>query len=130
MAFEGSEGLYAGLSFIDKPTLVAAQSDGNAFIKLYDTVFNHLKDSDKIKDGAGNQTRNGLVNQIDLTNATAKKRKDTYDDMAGALSAVLATRSNKVKDAIPDFVYEHLSLKNLSNVFVIQFDCNCVATII
>ena len=31
--------------------------------------------------------------------------KDTYDDMAGALSAVLATRSNKVKDAIPDFIY-------------------------
>jgi len=105
MAFEGSEGLYAGLSLIDKPILVAAQSDGNAFIKLYDTVFNNLKDSRKIKDGAGDQTRKGLVNQIDLTDATAKKRKDTFDDMAGALSAVLATRSNKVKDSIPDFVY-------------------------
>ncbi len=105
MAYEASEGLYAGLVLIDKGELMTAQRDGVAFKKLYDKAFNNLKDSNKIKDGAGNQTRNGLVNQIDLTNATAKKRKDIYDDMAGALSAVLATRSNKIKDAIPDFVY-------------------------
>ena len=57
-----------------------------------------------IKDGAGNKTRNGLVSVTNLTGATEKKRSDLYDDCAGAMSAVLATR-NKIKGRIPDNVY-------------------------
>ena len=104
MAFEASEGLYAGLSLIDTSELKEASTNINKFKELYDKAFVNLQDSKLIKDGAGNKTRNGLVSATNLTGATEKKRSDLYDDCAGAISAVLATR-DKVKERIPDCVY-------------------------
>jgi len=104
MAFEASEGLYAGLSLIDTSELKEASTNINKFKELYDKAFVNLQDSKLIKDGAGNKTRNGLVSVTTLTGATEKKRNDLYSDCAGAISAVLATRG-KVKERIPDCVY-------------------------
>ena len=104
MAFEASEGLYAGLSLIDTSELKEASTNINKFKELYDKAFVNLQDSKLIKDGAGNKTRNGLVSVTNLTRATEKIRSDLYDDCAGAISAVLATR-DKVKERIPDCVY-------------------------
>lgn len=104
MAFEASEGLYAGLSLIGTTELEESKNNINKFKKLYDKAFINLQDSELIKDGAGNKTRNGLVSVTNLTGATEKKRSDLYSDCAGAISAVLATR-NKVKERIPDCVY-------------------------
>ena len=104
MAFEASEGLYAGLSLIDTSELKEASTNINKFKELYDKAFVNLQDSKLIKDVAGNKTRNGLVSSTNLTGATEKVRSDLYDDCAGAISAVLATR-DKVKERIPDCVY-------------------------
>ena len=104
MAFEASEGLYAGLSLIDTSDLKEASTNINKFKELYDKAFVNLQDSKLIKDGAGNKTRNGLVSVTNLTGATEKKKSDLYSDCAGAISAVLATR-DKVKERIPDCVY-------------------------
>ena len=104
MAFEASEGLYAGLSLIETNNLREATTDITKFKKLYDTAFLNLKDSKLIKDGAGDKTRKGLVSTTSLDGATEKKRSDLYNDCAGAISAVLATRSN-VNSNIPDCVY-------------------------
>ena len=104
MAFEASEGLYAGLSLIGTTELEEAKNNINKFKELYDKAFVNLQDSKLIKDGAGNKTRNGLVSVTNLTGATEKKRSDLYDDCAGAMSAVLATR-NEIKGRIPDNVY-------------------------
>ena len=104
MAFEASEGLYAGLSLIETNDLREASTNINKFKELYDKAFVNLRDSKLIKDGAGNKTRNGLVSSTNLTGATEKVRSDLYDDCAGAISAVLATR-DKDKERIPDNVY-------------------------
>mgnify|MGYP001298289568 FL=1 len=104
MAFEPSEGLYAGLSLISTSDLKESKSNINKFTTIYKRAFNLLKESDKIKDGSGEATRKGLVKVINLDNATEKKTSDLYDDCAGALSAVLATR-NDVSSKIPDAVY-------------------------
>tara|TARA_X000000368_G_scaffold317434_1_gene254821 strand:- start:57 stop:1415 length:1359 start_codon:yes stop_codon:yes gene_type:complete len=104
VAFEASEGLYAGLSLIGTTELEEATNNINKFKELYDKAFLNLQDSKLIKDGAGNKTRNGLVSVTNLTGATEKKRSDLYDDCAGAMSAVLATR-NQIKGRIPDNVY-------------------------
>ena len=104
MAFEASEGLYAGLSLIGTNDLREASTNINKFKTVYRQAFNLLKESDLIKDGAGNKTRNGLVAATDIDKATEKVTKDLYDDCAGAISAVLATRKD-VKDTIPNVVY-------------------------
>tara|TARA_B100001778_G_C18551265_1_gene613195 strand:- start:42 stop:1382 length:1341 start_codon:yes stop_codon:yes gene_type:complete len=104
VAFEASEGLYAGLSLIGTNDLREASTNINKFKTVYRQAFNLLKESDLIKDGAGNKTRNGLVAATDIDKATEKVTKDLYDDCAGAISAVLATRKD-VKDTIPNVVY-------------------------
>ena len=104
MAFEASEGLYAGLSLIGTTELEEASTNINKFKTVYRQAFNLLKESGKIKDGAGNKTRNGLVAATDIDKATETATKNLYDDCAGAISAVLATR-DKVKERIPDCVY-------------------------
>ena len=104
MAFEASEGLYAGLSLIETNDLREASTNINKFIEVYRRAFNLLKDSPLIFDGAGNKTRNGLVVATNLDKATEKVTADLYDDCAGAISAVLATRKD-VKDKIPSAVY-------------------------
>ena len=104
MAFEASEGLYAGLSLIETNDLREASTNINKFTEVYRRAFNLLKDSPLILDGAGNKTRNGLVAETNLDRATEKVTSDLYDDCAGAISAVLATRKD-VKDKIPNAVY-------------------------
>ena len=104
MAFEASEGLYAGLSLIETNDLREASTNINKFTEVYRRAFNLLKDSPLIFDGAGNKTRNGLVVATNLDKATEKVTADLYDDCAGAISAVLATRKD-VKDKIPSAVY-------------------------
>jgi len=104
MAFEASEGLYAGLSLIETNDLREASTNINKFTEVYRRAFNLLKDSKLILDGAGNKTRNGLVAATNLDKATEKVTADLYDDCAGAISAVLATRKD-VKNQIPNAVY-------------------------
>ena len=103
MAYEPSEGLYAGLSLIDTSTLKEAKNGGQKFLDLYNTSVNMLKESKDIKE-KGTQTRNGLAAALDISSATEKKKGDVYDDLAGAISAVLATRKD-VKRDIPKAVY-------------------------
>ena len=103
MAYEPSEGLYAGLSLIDTSTLKEAKNGGQKFLDLYNTSVNMLKESKDIKE-KGTQTRNGLAAALDISSATEKKKGDVYDDLAGAISAVLATRKD-VKSDIPKAVY-------------------------
>lgn len=106
MAFEPSEGLYAGLSFVPTNDLNAAKTDNNKFKNLYLIALETLKTSDKIKDGAGNQTRNGLIKEIDLTNnKDPKKEKEIYSDLAGVIGAVLATRTKALNNKLPQSVY-------------------------
>jgi hypothetical protein len=95
---------YARICSYETTELEEAKNNINKFKELYDKAFVNLQDSKLIKDGAGNKTRNGLVSVTNLTGATEKKRSDLYDDCAGAMSAVLATR-NKIKGRIPDNVY-------------------------
>jgi len=103
MAYEPSEGLYAGLSLIDTSTLKEAKKGGQKFLDLYNTSVNMLKESKDIKE-KGSATRNGLAAALDISSATEKKKGDVYDDLAGAISAVLATRKD-VKRDIPKAVY-------------------------
>ena len=103
MAYEPSEGLYAGLSLIDTSTLKEAKKGGQKVLDLYNTSVNMLKESKDIKE-KGTQTRNGLAAALDISNATEKKRGEVYDDLAGAISAVLATRKD-VNGSIPEKIY-------------------------
>ena len=103
MAFEPSEGLYAGLSLLPTSDLNQSKGGGKKFLNLYNMAFNMLKDSEKIKE-KGTQTRNGLTGVLDISKVTEKKRGELYDDLAGSISAVLATR-NKVSSDIPSAVY-------------------------
>ena len=103
MAYEPSEGLYAGLSLLPTSDLKEAESGGQKFLDLYDTAVNMLKDSDDIME-KGKATRTGLAAALDLTKLTEKKVSEVYDDLAGAISAVLATRKD-VNNSVPETVY-------------------------
>ena len=60
MAYEPSEGLYAGLSLIDTPTLMEATSNENKFKEVYRQAFNFLStNKTRILDGAGRESFNG-----------------------------------------------------------------------
>ena len=65
MAFEPSEGLYAGLSFVPTSVLTEAKSSDDKFKELYFVALENLK-SDKVLDAAGNATKNGMIKIIDL----------------------------------------------------------------
>jgi len=103
MAFEPSEGLYAGLSFVPTTDLNAAKIDTDKFKQLYFVALENLK-SDKVLDAAGNATKNGMIKIIDL-DTSSKKPEDIYGDLAASISAVLGTRSKLKKDKIPSKVY-------------------------
>jgi hypothetical protein len=103
MAYEPSEGLYAGLSLLSTADLRQAESGGQKFLDLYDTAVNTLKDSGNIKE-KGTSTRTGLAAALDLSKLTEKKVSEVYDDLAGAISAVLATR-NDINSSVPQSVY-------------------------
>lgn len=103
MAFEPSEGLYAGLSFVSTDDLQASRNDIGKFKELYFVALENLK-SDKVLDAAGNATKNGMIKIIDL-DTSSKKPQDIYGDLAAAISAVLGTRSRLRKDKVPSKVY-------------------------
>ena len=103
MAFEPSEGLYAGLSFISTADLNAAKTDTDKFKQLYFVALENLK-SDKVLDAAGNATKNGMIKIIDL-DTSSKNSQDIYADLAASISAVLGTRQKLKKDKIPSKVY-------------------------
>ena len=103
MAFEPSEGLYAGLSFVSTADLNAAKSDKGKFKELYFVALENLK-SNKVLDAAGNATKNGMIKIIDLE-TSSKKPQDIYGDLAASISAVLGTRSKLRKDKVPSKVY-------------------------
>jgi len=103
MAFEPSEGLYAGLSFVSTADLTAAKNDTDKFKELYFVALENLK-SDKVLDAAGNATKNGMIRIIDL-DTSSKKPQDIYGDLAASISAVLGTRQKLRKDKIPSKVY-------------------------
>ena len=103
MAFEPSEGLYAGLSLLPTGDLEAARNGGEAFLDLYNTAVNMLKESGNIME-KGTATRTGLSAALDLTKLTEKKVSEVYDDLAGAISAVLATRKD-IHSGVPEKVY-------------------------
>jgi hypothetical protein len=103
MAFEPSEGLYAGLSFVSTADLTEAKSSDDKFKELYFVALENLK-SDKVLDAAGNATKNGMIKIIDFDTST-KKPQDIYGDLAASISAVLGTRQKLRKDKIPSKVY-------------------------
>ena len=103
MAFEPSEGLYAGLSFVSTADLNAAKGDEDKFKELYFVALENLK-SNKVLDAAGNATKNGMIKIIDL-DTSSKKPQDIYGDLAASISAVLGTRSKLRKDKVPSKVY-------------------------
>lgn len=103
MAFEPSEGLYAGLSFVPTADLNAAKNDTDKFKQLYFVALENLK-SDKVLDAAGNATKNGMIKIIDL-DTSSKGPQDIYGDLAASISAVLGTRQKLKKDEIPSKVY-------------------------
>ena len=103
MAYEPSEGLYAGLSLLPTSDLKEAKSGGQKFLDLYNTAVNMLKESGNIKE-KGTATRTGLAAALDLTKLTEKKVSEVYDDLAGAISAVLATRKD-IHSSVPETVY-------------------------
>ena len=103
MAFEPSEGLYAGLSFVSTADLQASRNDVDKFKELYFVALENLK-SDKVLDAAGDATKNGMIRIIDL-DTSSKKPQDIYGDLAASISAVLGTRSKLRKDKVPSKVY-------------------------
>jgi hypothetical protein len=103
MAFEPSEGLYAGLSFVPTSDLTAAKNNVEKFKELYFIALENLK-SNKVLDAAGNATKNGMIQIIDL-NTSSKSAEDIYKDLAASISAVLGTRAKLRKDKVPSKVY-------------------------
>ena len=98
MAFEISEGLYAGLSLIPTGELQSAVRDKEKFLSLLEVAQSNLSGSG-VLDASGNATKNGMLSTI-----KSKTDKEKYDNLAAAISAVLATRS-KVNGDIPSAVY-------------------------
>lgn len=101
MAYEPSEGLYAGAAFLPTVELMQAKTDPAVFDSLYAKILQNLQ-GNNVLDAAGNVTKNGMIAAIQLPNETAKKK--VYADMAAAISAVLGTRK-EVNPGIPAKVY-------------------------
>ena len=101
MAYEPSEGLYAGLSFVSTTDLQAAKSDNEKFKELYATAFANFK-SDKVKDKGGEKM--GMCKVIDLAGKDEKTVRELHYNLASQISGVLATRK-KINTSIPNTVY-------------------------
>ena len=101
MAYEPSEGLFAGLALISATEIKAAANDQSLFKDLYATAVANLK-GDKVLDATGNVTKTGMLKAIDLEGKASDKIKAIYSDLAAASSAVLAARGTK---GIPTKVY-------------------------
>ena len=103
MGLERSEGFYAGLSLV--PTNELKTTSESKFMSLYQVAMDNLE-GDRVKDGAGNVTKTGLLKKCNVEGASVKDTKDIYNDLAGAISAVIGTRSGiQPKNQVPDAVY-------------------------
>ena len=106
MGLERSEGFYAGLSFMDTSELTRANGDSQLFKDLYYRAMENLADDKLVKDGAGNKTKDGLLKKCNVQTASDKEVGEIWNDMAGAISAVIGTRKKVVpKNTIPKAVY-------------------------
>lgn len=101
MAYEPSEGLYAGASFLNTAEMQASKTNAELFDSLYEKILANLE-GNNVLDAAGNATKKGMIAAIQINNEADKKR--VYADMAAAISAVLGTRDN-VNAAVPATVY-------------------------
>lgn len=101
MAYEPSEGLYAGASFLNTAEMQASKTNAELFDSLYEKILANLE-GNNVLDAAGNATKKGMIAAIQINNEADKKR--VYADMAAAISAVLGTRDN-VNAAVPSTVY-------------------------
>jgi hypothetical protein len=90
MAYEPSEGLYAGASFLTTGEMKQAKQDPQLFESLYPKILANLSGAN-VLDAAGNATKRGMIAAIQIETDADKKR--VYADMAAAISAVLGTRS-------------------------------------
>ena len=102
MAYEPSEGLFAGLALVPHNVLDAAKDNKICFEKLMKTARDNLA-GPKVLDASDEKTKNGMIAATDIDSATAAKQKAIYADLAAALSAILGARNKK--DSIPDNVY-------------------------
>ncbi len=98
MAYELSEAFYAGLSLVDSDTLVKAKTNSETFLSLYQTTVDNFS-SDFIKDGAGNNTKRGMLSAISVKEPT----RQLYSDLAVGISAVLGTRN--LRPSTPQAIY-------------------------
>lgn len=101
MAYEPSEGLYAGCSFLTTAELENSKRNPELFDSLYQKILQNLQ-GNQVLDAAGNVTKNGMIAAIQLPNDAAKKK--VYADMAAAISAVIGTRK-EVNPGPPARVY-------------------------
>jgi len=101
MAYEPSEGLFAGLALIPKTTITAAFRDQSKFQQLLTLAVTNLS-GDNVLDAAGNATKNGMLKAVDLEGKPSDKIKAIYSDLAAASSAVLGARGTR---GVPDKVY-------------------------
>jgi len=101
MAYEPSEGLYAGASFLNTAEMQASKTNAELFDSLYEKILANLE-GNNVLDAAGNATKKGMIAAIQINNEADKKR--VYADMAAAISAVLGTRDN-VNASVPATVY-------------------------
>ena len=88
MAYEISEALYAGVSTLEN---LGAYTSPEVFTDLYGTVLDGLKGSKVYgseKNGTSDALKKGFLGAI-----KGKGEGYLYDDLAGAISAVQATRS-------------------------------------
>jgi len=88
MAYEISEALYAGVSTLEN---LGAYTSPEVFTDLYDTVLDGLKGAKVYgseKNGTSDALKKGFLGAI-----KGKGEGYLYDDLAGAISAVQATRS-------------------------------------
>lgn len=103
MAYEPSEGLYAGLSLVSTQELNSAKTNANKFLSLYEVALKNLQ-GNKVIDAPGDATKNGMISVITLDGKSAEEKQKIYSDLAAALSAVIGTRS-KIKSVVPSKVY-------------------------
>lgn len=101
MAYEPSEGLYAGASFLNTAELRASISNAEVFDSLYEKILANLQ-GNSVKDAQGDATKKGMIAAIQINSEADKKR--VYADMAAAISAVLGTRDN-INGTVPASVY-------------------------
>jgi len=99
MAYEISEALYAGVSTLES---LGAYTSPEVFTDLYDTVLDGLKGTKVYgseKNGTSDALKKGFLGAI-----RGKGEGYLYDDLAGAISAVQATRS-ATGMGVPEKIY-------------------------